>query len=53
MILCKTYVMRAAARAWKKRATKVMRDERYPPRRLKRARRPESRATAAKKRAIR
>lgn len=46
-----TYVMRAEARAWKKRATEVVMDERYPPRRLQSARRPETSAMAAKKRA--
>jgi hypothetical protein len=44
--------MRAAASVWKNRATNVIKEERYPPRRLQRASRPEMRAMAAKKRAI-
>lgn len=48
-----TYVMRAAASVWKNRAMEVIKEDRYPPRRLHRARRPDMRATAAKKRAMR
>lgn len=47
-----TYVMREAARAWKKRARAVLRPVRYAPRRKHKARTLVKKATTAKKTAM-
>jgi hypothetical protein len=53
MKMKRTYVIKAAARVWKKRAIATVSPERYPPRRLQSARKPVKRPIAPKKRAMR